>query len=68
VSRTFALLKPVVQVVILAEFSLLAIHPLSAQITNTGTISDVPIEVHITRPANTKTIPTSVFGSFLEPS
>ncbi len=65
--RTFFSLRSLAQVVLLAGTAVAAVHPLSAQITNAGDLSSAPIEVRITRPADAKTIPTSVFGSFLEP-
>jgi len=39
----------------------------NAQIAESGTITDAPIQVHITRPAAGEKIPETVFGSFLEP-
>ncbi|MBN9614987.1 MAG: hypothetical protein J0G35_05385, partial [Acidobacteriales bacterium] len=59
--------KSAAQLLSLGLFVLAASLPLPAQITESGTISDAPIEVQITRPATPQTIPTSVFGSFLEP-
>ncbi len=59
--------KTVAQFVLLGLFTVGVSLTLSAQITETGPISDVPIQVHITRLASLRTIPTSVFGSFLEP-
>ena len=59
--------KSAVQLLSLGLFVLAASLPLPAQITETGTISDAPIEVQITRPATPQAIPTSVFDSFLEP-
>ena len=63
----FSRVQPVAQLLSLGLFAVAASLPLSAQITESGTISDAPIEVQITRPATPRTIPTSVFGSFLEP-
>ena len=40
---------------------------LQSQITDTTPISSTPIQIRITRPTKTTTIPDSVFGSFLEP-
>ncbi|HEY6374804.1 MAG TPA: alpha-L-arabinofuranosidase C-terminal domain-containing protein [Edaphobacter sp.] len=40
---------------------------LQAQITDTTSPSQTPIQIRITRPAKTSTIPNSVYGSFLEP-
>ena len=45
----------------------LAALPANAQITDSGAITDAPIQVRITRPATTEKIPETVFGSFLEP-
>ncbi len=59
--------KTVAQLVLFGLFTVGASLTLSAQITETGAISDEPIQVHITRLASTRAIPTSVFGSFLEP-
>ena len=63
----FSRVQPVAQLLSFGLFAVAASLPLSAQITESGTISDAPIEVQITRPATPRTIPTSVFGSFLEP-
>ena len=63
----FSRVQPVAQLLSFGLFAVAASLPLSAQITESGTISDAPIEVHITRPATPQAIPTSVFGSFLEP-
>jgi len=67
VNPIFSRVQPVAQLLSLGLFAVAASLPLSAQITESGTISDAPIEVQITRPATPRTIPTSVFGSFLEP-
>jgi alpha-N-arabinofuranosidase len=67
VNLIFSRVQPVAQLLSLGLFAVAASLPLSAQITESGTISDAPIEVQITRPATPRTIPTSVFGSFLEP-
>ena len=60
-------LKPFAKLSFFAGFTIIAVHSVPAQITEAGAISNTPIEVHITRPANARAIPTSVFGSFLEP-
>jgi len=67
VNPIFSRVQPVAQLLSFGLFAVAASLPLSAQITESGTISDAPIEVQITRPATPRTIPTSVFGSFLEP-
>lgn len=59
--------QPLCRLMFVGVFSVVASFPLSAQITESGAIPSTPIEVHITRPASPKTIPASVFGSFLEP-
>ncbi len=59
--------KPLAQLALFAGFVAMAGSPLFAQITDAGPTSGSPIEVHITRPATPEVIPTSVFGSFLEP-
>jgi alpha-N-arabinofuranosidase len=67
VNRRPSRVKPAAQLLSLGLFALAASLPLQAQITESGAVSDAPIEVQITRPAAPRTIPTSVFGSFLEP-
>jgi alpha-L-arabinofuranosidase len=59
--KTFALIA------ILAGFVSFSVLPGNAQITDSGAMTDAPIQVRITRPASAKKIPESVFGSFLEP-
>lgn len=66
-SHTPFFAKPLTLAVLFAGFSVAAILPATAQITDTGTVSSAPIQIHITRPATPKTIPSTVFGSFLEP-
>jgi alpha-N-arabinofuranosidase len=67
VSRMSASIKYFLQVASIAAFTCMAAHPIPAQITNDGAISTAPIEVHILRTEKPEAIPTSVFGSFLEP-
>jgi len=60
-------IKPAAQLVLFGLLTVGGSLTLSAQITETGPISDTPIRVRITRSASPSNIPTSVFGSFLEP-
>lgn len=66
-SRMAASIKSFLQVASIAALTCMAAHPLSAQITNVAALSNAPIEVHILRTETPEAIPTSVFGSFLEP-
>lgn len=62
-----AFIKSFLQVVSIGAFTCMTACPLLAQITNNTAISDKPIEVHILRTDTPEAIPSSVFGSFLEP-
>lgn len=66
-SRMPASIKSFLQLAAIAVFTCVAAHPISAQITNDAAVSGAPIEVHILRTETPEVIPTSVFGSFLEP-
>jgi alpha-N-arabinofuranosidase len=67
VNQTRFFAKPLGLFFSFAGFAILASLPASAQITSTATTFSQPIQVRIARPATPKTIPDSVFGSFLEP-
>jgi len=67
VSRIPSSLKTIAHLVLFTGFTAMGAGTLCAQITSTTPVPSGPIEVHITRPAKTEAIPTSVFGSFLEP-
>ncbi|MDW5264596.1 MULTISPECIES: alpha-L-arabinofuranosidase C-terminal domain-containing protein [Acidobacteriaceae] len=66
-SRISAFTKSFLQVASVTALTWMATYPLSAQITNNAAVTDTPIEVHILRTEAPEAIPTSVFGSFLEP-
>lgn len=65
--RMSAFVKSFLQVAFVIAFTCLGACSLSAQITENGPVSGAPIEVHILRTKTPEAIPTSVFGSFLEP-
>lgn len=59
--------KPIAFVAVLAGCIGVSVRTANAQITDSGTFTDKPIQVRITRPSIVKEIPETVFGSFLEP-
>ena len=65
--RKLSFSRSFLRLLVIAGFSAFSFIPLPAQITQNGSVSANPIEVRITRPATPEAIPTSVFGSFLEP-
>lgn len=66
-NRMSAFIKSFVQVASITAFTCVTACSLSAQVTNETAVTDTPIEVHILRTDTPEVIPTSVFGSFLEP-
>lgn len=66
-SRMSDFIKSFLQVASIVALTCVALHPLSAQITNDTAVSAAHIEVHILRTETPEAIPSSVFGSFLEP-
>ncbi|HEV2708748.1 MAG TPA: alpha-L-arabinofuranosidase C-terminal domain-containing protein [Edaphobacter sp.] len=66
-SRIPSSLKTIAHIALFTGFAAMGAGTLSAQMTNTAPVPSGPIEVGITRPVTPEVIPTSVFGSFLEP-
>ena len=61
--------RPTASALAVVFFYFLALAPVSAsaQLTSSATPSATTVHVHVSRPANPQVIPSTVFGSFLEP-